>query len=49
MAGQWIEGADAVQLVDLILHRRAITVTLLGHDMDDDRFPQARRPAQDLF
>ena len=49
MARQWIEGADAVQLVDLILDRRTITVTLLGHDMDNHGLPQAGRSAQHLL
>ncbi len=33
--GQWIEGADSVELVDLVLHSRAIPVSLLGHHVHD--------------
>ena len=40
-SGKRIEGADTVQLVDLILDRGLISVSLLGHHVDHDRLAQA--------
>src|SRR5690348_16999684 len=31
--GQWVEGADAVELVDIVFDRWAVPMTLLGDDV----------------
>ena len=39
--GERIEGADTVELVDLVLDRGPVAMPLLGHHVDHDRLAQA--------
>src|SRR5205814_221539 len=44
-----VEGADAVQLVDLVIDRWTIAVAFLGHDMDDDGLAQLLSAVEHFF
>ena len=48
-SGQRVEGADAVQLVDLVIDRRAVAVALLGDHVHDHRRTQSLGPGEHLF
>ena len=48
-AGERVEGADPVQLVDLVVDRRAVAVTFLCDHVHHHRLAQLLRPVQDFF